>query len=82
VQITPNKNSVVTQTIPKLSAVFQKQVGSGTHSDPKFRRRGRGVLVISMTGEKVQERRSSLRPSAKELPERRSVAFCHKNTPS
>jgi hypothetical protein len=30
---------------------------------------------------KVPERRSSLRPSEKELPERRSGAFRHKNTP-
>jgi hypothetical protein len=30
---------------------------------------------------KVTERRSGLRPSEKELPERRSGAFRHKNTP-
>jgi hypothetical protein len=31
--------------------------------------------------EKVPERRSGLRPSEKELPERRSGEFRHKNTP-
>jgi hypothetical protein len=35
-----------------------------------------------MTGKKkVPKRRSGLRPSEKELPERRSGAFRHKNTP-
>jgi hypothetical protein len=38
-------------------------------------------LVIPMAGEKVPERRSSLRPFEEELPERRSGAFRHKNTP-
>jgi hypothetical protein len=39
-------------------------------------------LVISMAGgKKVPERRSGLRPSEIELPERRSGAFRHKNTP-
>jgi hypothetical protein len=34
-----------------------------------------------MSGGKVPERRSDLRLSEKELPERRSCAFRHKNTP-
>jgi hypothetical protein len=38
------------------------------------------VLVISMPGKKVSERRFDLRPSEKELPKRRSSAFRHKNT--
>jgi hypothetical protein len=36
-----------------------------------------------MPGKKmVPERRSSLSPSEKELPKRRSGAFCHNNTPA
>jgi hypothetical protein len=34
-----------------------------------------------MKKKKVPGRRSGLRSSKKELPERRSSAFCHKNTP-
>jgi hypothetical protein len=36
---------------------------------------------ISMPLKKVPDRRSDLRPSEKEVPERRPGAFRHKNTP-
>jgi hypothetical protein len=40
------------------------------------------VLVIPMPGKKkVPECHSGLRPSEKELPQRRSGIFCHKNIP-
>jgi hypothetical protein len=39
------------------------------------------VLVIPMPGKRVPECRSGLRPFEKELPERRSGALRHKNTP-
>jgi hypothetical protein len=39
---------------------------------------GEGVKVIPMPEKNVTERRSGLRPSEKELQERRSGAFRHK----
>jgi hypothetical protein len=65
------------------SAIFLKQkMGSETHSDTKFGRRGGGLLVIPMPGKKnVPERRPGVRASKKEFPERSSGAFRHKSTP-
>jgi hypothetical protein len=40
------------------------------------------VLDIVMPGKGVLERRPGFRASEKELPERRSGAFCRKNTPA
>jgi hypothetical protein len=54
------------------------KIGSGMHSDAKFGQRGR-VLFIPMPGKRVLEWCSGLRPSKKEIPERRSGAFRHKN---
>jgi hypothetical protein len=49
-------------------------IGSGTHSDPKFgRRRGGGCYLYRCQEKEVPERRSCLRPSEKELLERRFV---------
>jgi hypothetical protein len=59
-----------------LSAVYtdtMKLSGSGTHSDPKFGRKG-------MPEKSVPERRSGLRRE-KEHPKRRSGAFSHKKLP-
>jgi hypothetical protein len=43
---------------------------------------GEGWCYLYQCQEKgLQERRSVLRPSEKKLPERRSGAFCHQNTP-
>jgi hypothetical protein len=43
------------------SAIFLKKQGSGTHSGPKFCRRGEGVSLID-SRIKAPERRSGLRP--------------------
>jgi hypothetical protein len=48
-------------------------------SDPKFSRKG-VTLVIPMPGKKVPECCSGLHRLEKELLERRSSAFHHKNT--
>jgi hypothetical protein len=63
------------------SAIFLKKMGSGTHSDRKFGLKCGEVLVKSLSGEKVPERRFGLGPSEKELLEWRSSVFYHKNTP-
>jgi hypothetical protein len=42
---------------------------------------GDGDVVIPRTGKKIPERRSGLRPSEEEPPQRRSGAFHHKTTP-
>jgi hypothetical protein len=39
------------------------------------------VLVIQILGKNVLERRTGSRPFEKELPERRSGEFRHKNNP-
>jgi hypothetical protein len=43
------------------TAIFLKKIASGTHSDPKFGRRG-GVSYIDVR-KSVPERRPGLRPS-------------------
>jgi hypothetical protein len=62
-----------------IECYFAIKKGSGTHSDTKLGGKGE-VLVIPMPEKSVPERRSHLRPSEKELPERRSCAFRHKNS--
>jgi hypothetical protein len=53
-------------------AIFQNKIRSRKLSFPKF---GRRAGYIDVTEER---RHSSLRPSGKELPKRRSFVFCHK----
>jgi hypothetical protein len=59
------------------SAIFLEKKIPNIYSDPKFGRK-RAALVIPILGEKVPDRRSGLRSSEKELPERRFGAFRHK----
>jgi hypothetical protein len=62
-----------------ISAISLQKIGSGTHGVTG--RRGEGVSYIDARTKQVREPRSGLHPSEKELPERHSVAFRHKNTP-
>jgi hypothetical protein len=61
------------------SVIFvKKKIGSEMRSDTKFDRRGE--CYADARKKKVPGLRSDLRPSEKELPERRSGAFRQKNT--
>jgi hypothetical protein len=64
-----------------FSAISLKKIGYGTHSDPKFGQRWGSFSYVDAR-KKVPECRSGLRHSEKELPERRTGAFRHKNTPA
>jgi hypothetical protein len=54
------------------SAIFLKKINSGTHSDPTFGQRVRGVTYIDSRGNKVLEHHPGLCPE-KELLEQGSV---------
>jgi hypothetical protein len=56
------------------------KISSGMHSDPKFGQRGGGVSYNDARN-KGSGMPSGLRPSEKELPERHSGMFHHKNMP-
>jgi hypothetical protein len=58
--------------MPINSPIFPKKKFLGCIELPKFGRKGL-VLVIPMSGGKVPERYSSLCPSEKQFPERRSA---------
>jgi hypothetical protein len=72
---------IVLKRIYISCAIFLKTIGSETHRVTQNSVVEGEVLVTSMLGEKVVEHHSSLRPSQKELPEWRSSAPHHKNTP-
>jgi hypothetical protein len=71
------------QKFPVTSTIFLKKIGSATHRVTQNLVVEGEMLIISMLGKKkFLERHSNLRLSQKELRERHSSSFRHKNTPA